>query len=433
MATFNFTQGNIEKADLGWHYDSNNKSKYFGVQLKLYVGKKTKSFYYSIQSENIQNKIGAYPIISLEDARLEVAKIGSEFATNRSKLAKTIKDTKDIPTLAEGVQDYITEGLDGKRSQKNMQRLFNRRIKDSWIGKQMMDDIEEGTAEDWIKELSKTKSKKGGYLKVDVNHCRQLCSVAYNYKIKRNKVLRKTHYNPFNFKNTIESTSTEKDYFLLNKDLLKKIVVHVAETQFDDSKKAVYLISLFTGQHNSEIARMKWTEINNDFWHFDNWKNTSLKDHRVYLHPIVRKIIDLYGNKDEEYIFAKSNGKLIEDMQKVNVSVNKMLQANGYVKKFNSNHHRHTLMKYMDIQGVRHFEILIGHAPNTTLMRHYVTLTDDERQEAFTSWANYILGVQYNDILEGKNITRKQLKFTKKKIQDSGDYKVIGAEFISND
>jgi hypothetical protein len=423
MATFTFNKKSLEEAPKGKHYCASSQSKVNGAILRCQKGKNRITFYLKHNKLNSDIKLGVFPALSVEEARLELAKQSIELLGNSDKVTRKLAEMKGIPTLAEGIQKYIDKELEGKPSQQNQQRLFNRRILNHPIARTPMDEIEMGHAKDFLKDLAKIPSRKGGFLTVDVNHCRQLCSASYNYALERNSYLKKNHFNPFGFKNTIKTASTEKDNACIDVDVLTKVLFYVSNSRFSDAKKGCYLTSLFTGQHNSEIYRMKWTELQKDgFWKFRNIKNPEL-EHKVYLHAVIRTFIERFGNRSSEYVFATQDGKQVRDLQKINVKVNNMLKAEGHDIRFNTQHHRHSVGLFLISEGFRdsHVQRILGHTPTITLHKHYVPITDDIYKGAMVHWGNHIMQKSFIDSID-----------VRRDIPDKKTARVIRRKFIKS-
>ena len=419
MAKFSFNTKSLTDAPQGRHYCSNSMSKVNGCFLMAIKGKNRTSFYLRHRKLPSPIKLGIFPAISVEDARLELAKQAINIVGTADDITRRVVLQKSIPTLAEGVQQYINEHLEGKPSQKNQQRLFNRRIVNHPIANVAMDRIEMGHAKDFLKDLATTKSKKGGYLTVDVNHCRQLCSAAYNYCLERNSEFRKSHFNAFGFKNPIKVVSTEKDHACIDVDILNKVMLFVSNSNFSEAKIGCYLTSLFTGQHNTEIFRMKWSELKEDgFWVFSNLKNPDLK-HKTYLHAIIQKYIQRFGNRSSEYVFETGQGNMVRDLQKINVAVNKMLKDEGYEMKYNSQHHRHSLGLYLMSNGFKDSQVqrILGHTPTMTLHKAYVPVTDDVYKQAMIHWGNHIMQNLFIDLVADEDyLSRKESRVIRRQM-----------------
>ena len=419
MASFSFNTKSVTEAPVGKHYCSNPMSKVNGCALFIIKGKTRTSFYLRNRKLKSPIKLGVFPAISVQEARLELAKRAITIIGDTDAVTRKVTLQKSIPTLADGIQEYITKHMEGMPSQKNQQRLYDRRIANHPLAKLPMDEIEMGHAKDFLKDLALTKSKKGGYLTVDVNHCRQLCSAAYNYHLERNAEFRKSHFNAFGFKNTIKVVSTEKDHACIDPEVLGKIMKFLGDTNFSHAKVGCYLTSLFTGQHNSEIFRMKWSELKEDgFWVFTNLKNPDLK-HKTYLNPILQKYIQRFGNRSSEYVFETAQGNLVRDLQKMNVAVNKMLNNQGYDIRFNSQHHRHSVGLYLLSNGFMDSQVqrILGHTPSITLHKAYVPVSDDVYKQAMVHWYNHIIQNVFIDSVADEDwLSKKESRVIKRQL-----------------
>ena len=186
MASFTFNNKSLEEAPVGKHYCDSSQSKVNGSSLMVLKGKQRTTFYLKHNKLSSAIKLGVYPALSVNEARLELTKKAVDILGESDKVTRKIHLQKAIPTLAEGVQEYITKQMEGKPSQQNYQYLYDRRIATHPIAKKPMDEIEMGHAKDFLHDLATSPSKKGGFLTTDVNHCRQICSSAYNYALERN-------------------------------------------------------------------------------------------------------------------------------------------------------------------------------------------------------------------------------------------------------
>lgn len=368
-----------------------------GLILRLSkAGTKSFSYRYQFHGKKRRFKIGAFPGMSLAEARDTIhdlkAKIknGVDPQGERDKrlsqpepktfnqLAEQFKK-RHLPTLKASTQKSYTERID-----QEMIPVF---------GKMYIKDISRGDIIELLEEIAFDRESP-----YHSNRVRAILSSMFNFGVRREIV----EYNPV--KLTQPVGKEEKRDRVLDKDEIQRL--WQGFTAIQEPTGSLFKILLLLGQRLGETRRMKWNNITGDVWTIPKVETKANRKHYVPLPSFVLDIIENLRN-DSPYVF-QSRRKPGKPLNSVHTGFN---SATDMARVDNAKIHdlRRTAATYMAELGtdrtvlgkVLNHKGLAGDTQVTARYDRYDRM--DEKRTALNRWSHKL-----QQIIEGQetNITK---------------------------
>jgi integrase len=353
--------------------------------LGILIGKRKKTwlYRYTFESKRKLITLGAYPVMSLEDAQKDAAEArlkvkqgtdpGSEKKAERA-------NRKAAPTVEEVLEEFWDVELSTRKAGKATKRLLTKDIIPAW-GSRKIADIKR---RDIVLLLDGIRDRAP----IVANRVHGALSRMFNFAAERGIIddspatrIRKT-------KETGRSrVLTDEELKLLwaaldleNKDL---DIYHV-------TKLALKTV-LLTGQRPGEVTGMKWDEIEDGVWNNPSGKTGDEEPVQVPLPPLALEVIErarVYANGGP-YIFASSHkdGKPIT-RPALNRAINRHWEELGIKEPFTPHDLRRTLRTRLAELGISDIvaERVMGHKLQGVLgiyNRHDYSV---EKRQALETW-----------------------------------------------
>lgn len=231
-------------------------------------------------------KLGAFPDLSMEQARTEAAKTSSDLATGNDprekKRAQKEAEQKEL-TLQQLFDAYIERhAKKQKKTWAEMINAFDRNVRNfGGLADRKAISITHDDANKLHGALGNDKNK-GVYT---ANRTIQMLRAVYN-KAKAFKIY--DGDNPFESVSLFDEEARER---FLSKDEMKKLFEALEKEPHQWTKDFVKL-SLFTGQRKANVAAMRWDDIDLEA---GTWviKGTEMKNSKSMVVPLTAVVLDI--------------------------------------------------------------------------------------------------------------------------------------------
>lgn len=255
--------------------DADTKGLYLVVQPS---GVKSFAVRYRHKGQTVKYTLGRFPKLTLSEARQAAIEVMS--------LVERGIDPKDVKTTPErfeiAFQEFLDRHVSQNRSQYEVERQLKHDLLPAFEG-MLLTDI---TKKDIIKVLDKAVDRGA---KVMANRLLATLRKFFSWAMARDLVAD----NPCA---TLEPPSKEhpRDRILSHQEI--KLFWHSAEllSEDNDQTKAYeryFKLLLLCGQRRTEVAEMRWEELDQNTWHLPAARSKNAKGHAVPLTEFMRQII----------------------------------------------------------------------------------------------------------------------------------------------
>lgn len=363
--------------------------------------------YYYLKTEK-RISFGAYPLVSLQEAREKRDEAKKLLLDNQDPSNKRREDTAELKRNAENTFKAVAkEWLDVKKngwSEKYLQK--NERILENdlypALGARPIKDIKPPELLDVLRRIE----KRGAY---DIaKKARQLSGMIFTYGIQTGRC----EWNAAqNLKGALTTKKTEHHRSLeANRlpDFLKAIERN--EPCLHMRTRRALCFSLLTFQRPGEIRQAQWSEID---WDNKEWRLSAdkMKMGRDHIVPLSRQAIaileeqrDEVGHLNTDWVFPARTGhkKPMSD-----ATVNKAIKALGFGDETTAHGFRsmgRTIIGERLKYNPEVIERALAHKTSNPLGEAYDrTQFLDERKKMFQDWANYLdAALSENKVIVGK-------------------------------
>ncbi len=405
MDRFNFIRNkldNLPNAEQGrrdMYYDS----KVIGLSLRV-TASGLKSFFVRkrVNGKYIQKKLGQYPDITIDLARLAAIKTLNQFGlgVDPNKEARDRK-IKGI-TLLETMNDYAhhKKNLIKEKTIRDYQIIFNSYLSE-WQNMELS-----SINRPMVEKKHRAIGKKSVYR---ANATMRLLRALFNFAIgeyedssgmsviERNPVQKISHKKAW-FKEKVRRNVIEpndlKNWF--NAVLsLPNNKANITHKNTSETVRDYLLILIFTGLRPGEAINLTWKNIdfNNNLLNIEDTKNH--EDHTLPLTDYIMTI--LLQRKDNSLgsvIFPGYNPN--KSLVNSNRQVKKVIENSGV--QFLLHDLRRTFATYADSLQIEHSTIkrLMNHKETDVTSVHYIQPSIETLRKPMQKITNYILGITYD-------------------------------------
>lgn len=267
----------------------------FGLRVTP-TGNKSWVLMYRQHGRQRRMTIGKYPALTLEKARgvartaLEDVAKGSDPADNKKAARERRLD--DLGAVAELFVEKHAKP--NNKSWKNQARRLEMHVTPHW-GRRPIDTI---TKRDVVLLLEKIAEQSGPYVAEDTL---KVVRKMFNWAADRDIV----EVNPAQHVKPPRKTGA-RDRVLSDSEL--KAVWTAAGALGYPFGPFVHTLIL-TGQRRTEVATLRWDEIEGDIWTIPAGKTKSSREHLVPLSYMVREIIGQRSSQKGPFVFSTTNGE----------------------------------------------------------------------------------------------------------------------------
>lgn len=259
-----------------------------------------------------QMKLGAYPQMSLAEAREEVQKQKSIRFTHddpaiykkecdlQAKLERQLKEQEMMP-LGQLVDKYLAIEISNKdikeKTHKEIRRMLNMPELDE-LKAQSVIEIQRVNLYEMLVDLMNTRTPGVA------ERVRQRLKDVFEFGLN-------SGYLPNDFQipvptKQLAKTSNKRER-VLTSDEIKKLLAWMPDSKLPDTAKKVIMIALLTGCRSGEIVAARWQDINfeNAEWNIPDTKNKC--PHKVFLSDQVKSIFQNIPKGKREWVFPSKS------------------------------------------------------------------------------------------------------------------------------
>lgn len=336
--------------------------------------------------------LGRYPIVPLTQARtlarealLELAQGNDPVILREKKVQEQLQTEKDALTLEVLSKDFIERHCKpNNRRWKATEQVFRNHINPE-LGHMSAKDI---TRKDVNRLLDKLKATKRPHA---ANHSLSALRKMYNWAIERDELL----YNPcIGIRKPVPTKERER---FLNKDEI--IQFWHACNELGYPYGPIGQLLLLTGQRRSEIANLKWDEIDfeNQVIRLTPDRIKAKRGHEVPLSDMAATILKSIPRHTGPYIFTSTAGKRpVCGFGKVKSDFTKYFKAEGWC----FHDLRRTCATGMAEMGIAPTTIsrVLNHAEGgvTKIYNRHSYLK--EKREALNLWAEHLRSLIHKEL-----------------------------------
>ncbi|MGL6196640.1 MAG: tyrosine-type recombinase/integrase [Thermoguttaceae bacterium] len=278
--------------------DSYRDTKVAGLSF-IITANGSKSFYFvkRIGGKPTRLRIGAYPEVTIDEARKIAQGFAGEIAKGNNPHANRKKRTAS-PTLS-GLFEYwfTTFAKDHKKTWKDDKRMFDKYC--TTLHKKKLDQLTKADIVKWHQQIGKTH---GPY---QANRAFQLVGSLF-------RVGEEISYHGINPCSGVRMfTETSRERFLMQ-DELKKF--HDAVMEESPLWRDLIFMLLFTGQRKKNVCQMQWKDLDLDrgLWHVAGEQMKNGLPLTVVLSTQAKEILNERNDapsKHSDWVFPSERGK----------------------------------------------------------------------------------------------------------------------------
>jgi integrase len=247
--------------------------------------KKTFSFAYRMPGNPIKKRLqlGTYPALSLAEARNKCKEALGEIQNNIDPSASK-KDSKQMPTIKELIEEFWERELSKKKSAKDMLRLLEKDVIPAW-GSMKASSI---TRRDVVVLLDKIRDRGAPVM---ANRVHGRLTRLFNFACERGIL----NASPMV---RLRKTTEEPRERVLDNSEIKAFWNKIDSIDLHPSTVIALKLMLLTGQRAGEVINIEWTEINfeNKLWSIPAEKSKNNRSHTVPLTKTCLALLDLAKN-----------------------------------------------------------------------------------------------------------------------------------------
>jgi integrase len=266
-------------------------------------GKKSFIYMYRHDSRSRMMTLGQYPILTLADARVDLAKAKALLVKGTDPGERQLRakaEHRGAPTIEGLVAEYIKKRSEKKKAWQEEKRILEKDVVPKWRNRKAKDI----KRRDIIVLLDKIVERGAPIM---ANRTLGVLSRMFNFGIRR-AILES---NPCS---VIErpGEENEKDRVLLTKEI-KSFWMKIDKCQMADGTKLALKLLLVVVQRKGEVTQAEWSEfdLNSGWWTIPKGKTKNGLAHRVYLSSTAKDILNGVRvlSKESRYLFPSPRGK----------------------------------------------------------------------------------------------------------------------------
>jgi integrase len=354
-------------------------------------GRKTWLYVYAFDGKRHWYKLGAYPELSLADAR----DLRDEAATKVSKGINVAEEKQTrreerlkSPTVADIAHLYMERwARKHKRSWKEDERNIGKDVLPRW-GKRKARDIRKSDVIALLEDIDKRLEERGKPNGTATQ--RQVFAVLrkmFNFAIERDLL----DFNPCIGVKPPPPPEPRKRH--LNEDEIKQFWTKLDECGMSDEVRRALKLTLVTGQRPGEVSGLQWGEVDGRWWTLPGERSKNKRPHRVYLTDLA---LSLLGELSEGPVFPSPRNpeRTIE-----NNAVPQAVRKNFAILRledFKPHDLRGTVTTQMSKLGIEKYvrERVQNHIDSSVSAKHYDAYDyDAEKRQALEKWSRRLSSI----------------------------------------
>ncbi len=351
------------------------------------TGSKLWRMRYSLDKKSTTMSLGAYPTVSLKDARKKREEIRVMVSSGINPNKK--KDTINRTTFKEASKEYLD--LCGNLSEQYVMDCKNilKRDYEDEIGDMMLDDIE---AIDIIRVL---KSMEDRGIKTMTKKSFSLVSRVFKYAI----TMQYTKNNPtrdIDLAVALKKHQVKQFAHTTDTEVLRQLLLDIDNYEGDIYTRTALQLMPYVFLRPANVRGALWDEFDFDkkLWTIPAEKMKTKKDHIVPLTKSMIKIIKHVDNDKSKYLFPSPQSSVRQMSEN---TLNVALKRMGYKDIMTSHGFRHTASTILHENIHKHnvpsdvIEMQLAHIEKNSVKGVYnKALYIDERIKLMQWWSDYL-------------------------------------------
>ena len=371
----------------------------FGLRVAP-TGRKSFVYLYRFEGKSRRLTLGVYPRISLADAREIVAKSvkrleqGIDPGAEKINARKALRDAESFEELAfQWVERWAKPN---RKSWRAAQRELEFDAIPMW-GKKKAYDIKQKDVVALVEQIMDRGSP------IQANRTLGLLKQVFKFGVQRGIIDASPAV-------AIDKPAkeTRRDRVLSDAEI-KAFWVGLDKSMMTEDVRTALRLCLVTAQRRGEVAGMRRSEIDGDWWVIPKERSKNGKAHRVPLSPLAKQLIQAASGDDYLLPSPRRKGPNGEPIPIEARALTNAVTKNRHhfkAERFSVHDLRRTAATKMAELGVTRFDIakVLNHTDHsvTAVYDHYAY--DAERKKALLKW-----GRKLREILEGKK-TKKVVR-----------------------
>lgn len=367
----------------------------FGLRIAP-SGRKSFIYLYRFNGKPRRLTLGVYPRMSLADAREQVAvaarKIDKDIDPGAEKV-QSRKALRDAESFEELARQWVERwAKPNRKSWKEAERELELDAIPAW-GKKKAYDIKRRDVIELIESIMDRGSP------VMANRTLQLVKQVFKFGVQRGIIDASPAV-------AIDKPAkeTQRDRVLTD-DEIKAFWAGLDKAIMTDDVRIALKLCLVTGQRRAEVAGMRRSEIDGDWWTIPKERTKNGKAHRVPLSPLAKTLIDQAAGDDYLFPSPSRRGPSGEPIPIEPRALTNAVTKNRSRKvedkpiwdfpRFCTHDLRRTAATKMTELGISRFDVgkVLNHSDHeiTAVYDHYAY--DQEKRKAILSWGRRLQGI----------------------------------------
>ncbi len=381
MPTARLTHRSIESLSAGkWMTDYwDDRLEGFALRVSPHSDRRTFIVRYTLKGRRRRVTLGAYPTLSLADARERAREILGAVARGEDPQSKK-KAERQAMTFGELAEIYVERHAKvKKRRWREDERVINVDLLPHWKGRKAK-NIKRGDAVELLDGIVERGAP------IMANRTRALISKIYNFGIGRDIV----EHNPC-FGVPMPAKARQRDRVLSEDEI--RAVWRALEDE-DPVMAATFKMRLVTAQRGVEVLTMRWKDIDGDRWTIPAEVSKNGLAHGVPLSQQARALLAELRPKTgfSPWVFESQRkpGTHISAVQKAGYRIAKAADI-----EFVPHDLRRTAATFMTSMGISRLVVskILNHVETGVTAIYDRHSYDEEKREALERWGRTLAGI----------------------------------------
>ncbi len=371
----------------------------FGVRVH-HSGRKTYFVRYTVEGKRRRMNLGTYPTLPLADARDKAKQVLGQIASGADPQAKRQVD-REAETFGDLAAEYLERHAKlKKRSWREDERVIRVELLPSWknrkakkVSRRDISDLLDGIVE------------RGA--PIMANRTKALISKIFNFGLSRDVV----KFNPC-LGVPMPAKARQRDRVLDENEIR---AFWRALEGMQPIMAATFKMRLLTAQRGTEVLRMRWEQVEGDWWTIPAEVAKNGLAHRVPISPQVRALLEeLRGLTGHSVWVFASTQKKGSHLKTVTRAAQRIAQAAG-LKDFSSHDLRRTAASHMTSMGIPRLVVskILNHAESGITAVYDRHSYDWEKRRALEAWSCRLGEIIWRSEASSPNRGGRPMKYTK--------------------
>lgn len=350
----------------------------FGLRVRP-SGKRTFFVRYRAEKGLRRFQVGDYPLIPLGEARAKALQVLA--AVQRGEDPQAVKEfRRGEPSFAELCADYMERHAKPK---KTTWRQDEQKI-DAYLLPRWKNRAASSVTKREIHEMLETLAKRAP---IQANRVKTLLSKLFRHG--RQREMLPEHYDPVR---DLDRPAPERrrDRVLSEKEIQELWKVWIEERSV---VSAAFRVLLLTGQRPGEVLRMRWKDVEGNWWKASAESSKNDLSHVVYLSAPTLAVLEELRGMSAEWVFPSPKVKG-EPLVALNKAAERYRSMSG-TSTWRPYDLKSTAVTNMSRLGVSRFDVrrVVNHVDQEVTARYDLYRYEAEIERALNLWAGCLMAI----------------------------------------